>query len=67
MVKSDNERSVISSIEAMIKHNMDVEGGNLSSEVIEQLKIECGMMCYENGINDNGIFELAYENVKKSL
>ena len=66
-VKSDNERSVISSMEAMIKTNMDVEGGSLSSETIESLRIECGMLCYENGINDDGIFDLAYENVKKSL
>lgn len=66
-VKSDNERSVISSMEAMIKTNMDVEGGSLSSETIEHLKIECGMLCHENGINDVGIFDLAYENVKKSL
>ena len=66
-VKSDNEVSVISSVENMIKNNMDIEGGSLSSETIEQLKIECGMMCYENGINQEGIFDLAYENVKKSL
>ena len=66
-IKSENERSVISSMEAMIKTNMDVEGGSLSSETIEHLRIECGMLCYENGINDDGIFELAYENVRKSL
>ena len=66
-IKSDNERSVISSMESMIKTNMDVEGGSLSSETIESLRIECGMLCYENGINDDGIFDLAYENVKKSL
>ena len=66
-VKSDNERSVISSIESMIKHNMDIEGGKLSSETIEHLRIECGMMCHEKGIKEEGIFDLAYENVEKSL
>ena len=66
-VKSNDELSVISSMEAMIRSNMDVEGGVLSSETIKHLKIECGMMCHEKGINDNGIFEISYENVKKSL
>ncbi len=66
-IKSDKELSVISSMEAMIRSNMDVEGGVLSSETIKHLKIECGMMCHEKGINDNGIFEISYENVKKSL
>lgn len=66
-VKSESELSVISNIEAMIKTNMDVEGGSLSSETIEHLKIECGMLCHESGINQEGIFDLAYENVKKSL
>ena len=66
-IKSDDELSVISSMEAMIRNNMDIEGGMLSSETIKHLKIECGMMCHEKGINDNGIFEISYENVKKSL
>jgi replicative DNA helicase Mcm len=66
-VKSDGELSVISSMESMIKTNMDIEGGSLSSETIEHLKIECGMMCHEKGVTDNGIFEISYENVKKSL
>ena len=66
-IKSENERSVISSVEKMIKSNMDIEGGSLSGETIENLKIECGMMCHESGINDVGIFDIAYENVKKSL
>lgn len=66
-VKSDSELSVISSMESMIRTNMDVEGGTLSSETIEHLKIECGMLCHENGIKQEGIFDLAYENVRKSL
>jgi len=66
-VKSENERSVISSMEAMIRTNMNVESGTLSSETIEHLRIECGMLCHENGISQEGIFDLAYENVKKSL
>ena len=66
-IKSENERSVISSMEAMIRTNIDVESGLLSSETIENLRTECGMLCHENGISQEGIFDLAYENVKKSL
>ena len=66
-IKSEDELSVISSMEAMIKTNLDVEGGTLSSETIEHLKIECGMLCHEKGINQEGIFDLAYKNVEKSL
>lgn len=66
-VKSENERSVISNVESMIRTNMDIEGGVLSMETIKNLRIECGMMCHENGVKEEGIFDLAYENVKKSL
>ena len=66
-IKSENERSVISTIEEMIMRSIDVESGLLSSEVIENLRVECGMVCCEKGINEDGIFDLAYENVKKSL
>ena len=66
-VKSDGELSVISSMEVMIRDNMDVESGLLSSETIEHLRVECGMLCGEKGIKEDGIFDLAYENVRKSL
>jgi replicative DNA helicase Mcm len=66
-VKSDGELSVISSMEVMIRDNMDVESGLLSSETIEHLRLECGMLCGEKGIKEDGIFDLAYENVRKSL
>jgi replicative DNA helicase Mcm len=66
-IKSDDERSVISTMESMIKKNLDMENGTLSSEVLKNLEIECGMICHEKGISDEGIFDLAYENVKKSL
>ena len=66
-IKSSDELEVISSMEAMIRTNMDVEGGMLSSETIKHLKIECGMLCHEKGINEEGIFDVSYENVKKSL
>ena len=66
-IKSEDERSVISDMEDMIRRNMDVEGGRLSSETIEHLKIECGMLCHEKGISSEGIFDLAYENIEKSL
>jgi len=66
-VKSDGELSVISSMEVMIRDNMDVESGLLSSETIEHLRLECGMLCGAKGIKEDGIFDLAYENVRKSL
>jgi len=66
-VKSDDELSVISTIENMIKVNLDMESGVLSAETFRNLEIECGMICHEKGISDEGIFDLAYENVKKSL
>lgn len=66
-VKSESERSIISSVEEMIKDNMDVESGRLSSETLERLKLECGMMCNEKGISEVGIFDLAYKNVENSL
>ena len=66
-VKSDNERSLISSVEEMINNNIDVESGLLSSETLERLRSECGVMCYEKGISEEGIFDLAYKNVRKSL
>ena len=39
-IKSSDELEVISSMEAMIRTNMDVEGGMLSSETIKHLKID---------------------------
>ena len=46
---------------------MDVESGRLSSETLERLRLECGMMCNEKGISEVGIFDLAYKNVENSL
>lgn len=66
-VKSNDELSVISSVEKLINDNLDTESGLLSAETLERLRSECGMMCHERGIVEDGIFDLAYENVKKSL
>ncbi|ALT68229.1 minichromosome maintenance protein MCM [Methanobrevibacter millerae] len=66
-VHSQDELSVISDMENMIRNNIDMEGGMLSSESLRHLEIECGMLCHEKGINREGIFDIAYENVKKTL
>ena len=66
-IKSDNEREVISDMEDLIKANLDMEGGILSSETLKKMEFECGIRCHEKGINQEGIFEIAYENVKNSL
>ena len=66
-IKSENEREVISDMEDMIRVNINRESGLLSSEMIKKMEYECGMMCYEKGIKQEGIFEIAYENVKNSL
>ena len=36
-------------------------------ESLKHLEMECGMLCHEKGINREGIFDIAYSNVKKSL
>ena len=66
-VYSENELSVISDMENMIRSNMDIEGIPLSAESIRHLEMECGVLCHEKGINREGIFDIAYSNVKKSL
>ena len=66
-VKSDDEMSILTAMEGMIKNSLDIEGGTLSSETIGRLEAECGLMCFEKGIKEEGIFDLAFENVKKSL
>ena len=66
-VHSQDELSVISDMENMIRNNIDIEGEMLSSESLRHLEIECGMLCHEKGINREGIFDIAYENVKKTL
>ena len=66
-IHSQDELSVISDIENRIRNNLDMEGGTLSSETIRHFKIECGASCHEKGINREGIFDIAYSNVKKSL
>ena len=66
-IHSQDELSVISDMENMIRTNLDMEGSTLSSETIRHLEIECGALCHEKGINREGIFDIAYSNVKKSL
>ena len=66
-VKSEDELSVISDMEDIIKNSMDIEGGVLSSETLKKMEFECGLKCHEKGINQEGIFKIAYENVKNSL
>lgn len=66
-VHSKDELSVISDMENMIRTNMDMEGNVLSAESLKHLKMECGMLCHEKGINREGIFDIAYSNVKKTL
>lgn len=66
-VRSDKEMSIIGTMEKMIRQKADFEGLPLSGETIKGLRIECGMLCHEKSISDDGIFDLAYENVKNSL
>ena len=63
-VVSENELSVITTMENLIKVKAGYEGLPLSSETLKGLEIECGMLCYEHGIDQEGIFKLAYENVE---
>ena len=66
-IHSQDELSVISDMENMIKSNIAIEGMPLSAESLRHLEMECGMLCHEKGINREGIFDIAYSNVKKSL
>ena len=66
-VYSDKEMMVIKEMENKIKTKMDFDGGRLSAESIKGLEIECGMLCYENGVDRENIFEVAFENVEDSL
>jgi replicative DNA helicase Mcm len=66
-VHSKDELNVISDMENMIRNNMEMEGIPLSAESMRHLEMECGVLCHEKGINREGIFDIAYSNVKKSL
>ena len=66
-VMSENEKSVISMVEELIEGTMDYDEGVLSAESLQHLEIECGMLCDERGISSDGIFEIAYENVRNSM
>ena len=66
-VHSKDELNVISDIENMIRNNIEMEGIPLSAESVRHLEMECGVLCHEKGINREGIFDIAYSNVKKSL
>ena len=66
-IHSQDELNVISDMENMIKSNIAIEGMPLSAESLRHLEMECGMLCHEKGINREGIFDIAYSNVKKSL
>ena len=63
LVMSENELSVMTTMEKMIKTKMEFEGPTLSSETLQGLEIECGMLCHEHGIDQEGMFKLAYDNV----
>ena len=66
-VHSKDELNVISDMENMIRNNIEMEGIPLSAESVRHLEMECGVLCHEKGINREGIFDIAYSNVKKSL
>ena len=66
-IRSQDELNVISDTENMIRSKMYMEGEKLSAKSLKNLEMECGMLCYEKGINREGIFDIAYSNVKKSI
>ena len=66
-IHSENELSTISEMENMIRNKIAIEGVPLSAESIRHLEMECGILCHEKGINREGIFDIAFSNVKKTL
>ena len=66
-VHSKDELNVISDMENTIRNNIGMEGIPLSTESVRHLERDCGVLCHEKGIHREGIFDIAYLNVKKSL
>ena len=54
-------------MENTIRNNIGMEGIPLSTESVRHLERDCGVLCHEKGIHREGIFDIAYLNVKKSL
>ena len=67
-VKSDAEIQLINDTELMIKSQMESLGATrITSDVINNVKQEVGVLCYGLGFNRDNILETAIGNVKKEL
>ena len=66
-IRSDKELGIINDVEVMIRAKVDFEGLPLSSESLQKLKIECGMMCHGTSLDPDNVFEDALGKVENAL
>ena len=64
---SEKELEIISDVEIMIRTKADFEGLPLSSETMQQLKIECGMKCHGTSLDPESVFNDAMGKVENAL
>ena len=66
-IASDKEIEIIDDIEKMIRAKVDFEGLPLSSESINSLKFECGLMCNGTSLDHERVFKEALMKIENSL
>ena len=66
-ITSDKELEIISDVEMMVRAKVDFEGLPLSSESLQKLKIECGMMCHGTSLDPDNVFKDALGKVENAL
>ena len=66
-VVSDKELNIISEVELMIKARAEFEGLPLSSETLQKLKVECGMLCHGTSLDHEEVFSDCLGKVENAL
>ena len=66
-ITSEKELEIITDIEMMIRARAEFEGLPLSSESMQQLKFECGVMCTDTSLDPNSVLKDAMGKVKNAL
>lgn len=66
-IVSDKELAIIADVEKMIWAKAEYEGMPLSSESIQSLKIECGLMCHDTSLDPERVFNDSMLKVKNAL
>ena len=66
-IMSDKEMTIITDVENMITARIKFEGLPLSSETLQGLEIECGMMCHGTSLDPKRVFKEALMKVENAL